>query len=68
MGNWKIEIFKFLNSMVIKKISHSRSNLFSNTPKKQSKRIKIKTTIIAFLSPKYSSEYIRELICTCTEY
>ena len=25
--------------MVIKKISHSRNNLFPNTPKKQSKRI-----------------------------
>ena len=26
--------------MVIKKISHSRSNLFSSTPKKQSKKMK----------------------------
>ena len=37
MGNWKI--WKCSNPMVIKKISHSRSNLLSNTPKNQSKRI-----------------------------
>ena len=36
MGNWKVEIFKFNG---YKKNSHSRSNLFSNTPKKQSKII-----------------------------
>ena len=36
MANWKIKIFKFNG---YKKTSHSRSNIFSNTPKKQSKRI-----------------------------
>ena len=36
--NGKIKIYKFTNPMV-KTISHSRSNLFSSTPKKQSKRI-----------------------------
>ena len=37
--NGKLKIFKFSNPMIIKKISYSRSNLFSRTPKKQSKRI-----------------------------
>ena len=40
MGNWKIEIFKIFKSNGYKKISHSRSNLFSSTPKKQSKKLK----------------------------
>ena len=39
MGNWKIEILKIFKFNGYKKISHSRSNLFSNTLKKQSKII-----------------------------
>ena len=39
VGNWKIEILKIFKFNGNKKISHSRSNLFSSTPKKQSKRI-----------------------------
>ena len=51
-GKQKKENFeKFQNSMVIK-ISHSRSNLFSNTPKKQSKRI-IETEPTRWLQSKY---------------
>ena len=37
MGNWKIEILKNFKFNSYKKISHSLSNPFSNTPKKQSK-------------------------------
>ena len=40
MGNWKFEILKIFKSNGYKKISHSRSNLFSSTPKKQSKNLK----------------------------
>ena len=59
MGNWKIEIlknFKFNGY----KISHSRSNLFSNTPKKQSKR-KIEAEPTRWLQSKdpWKSEWIR---------
>ena len=55
MGNWKFE-----NSMVIKKISHSSSNLFSSTPKKHSKRI-IETEPTRWLESKdpWKSEWIR---------
>ena len=55
MGNWKFE-----NSMVIKKNYHSSSNLFSSTPKKQSKRI-IETEPTRWLQSKdpWKSEWIR---------
>ena len=36
MANWKIKIKKIFKSNSYKTISHSRSNLFSSTPKKQS--------------------------------
>ena len=34
-----MKIFKFFKTQWLSKISHSRRNLFSSTPKKQSKRI-----------------------------
>ena len=38
LKNWNFQHFQ--NQMVIIKKFHSRSNLFSNTPKKQSKNLK----------------------------
>ena len=35
-----MKFWKFSNPMVIKKISHSRNNLFSNASMKQSKKMK----------------------------
>ena len=60
MANWKIKIKKIFKSNGYKTISHSRSNIFLNTPKKQSKRI-IETKIIGWLQSKdpWKSEWIR---------
>ena len=57
LKNWNFENFQ--NQMVIKN-SHSRSNLFSNPPKKQSKRI-IETEPTKWLQRKdpWKSEWIR---------
>ena len=59
-GNWKIEILKIFKFNDYKKIYHSRSNLLSSTPKKQSKRI-IKAEPTRWLQSKYpwKSEWIR---------
>ena len=40
MGNWKFEILKISNSMVIKKFLTLVVIFFSSTPKKQSKKLK----------------------------
>ena len=40
MGNWKMEILKNFKFNSYKKISHSRMNLFSSKPNKQSKKSK----------------------------
>ena len=58
MGNWKIEILKILNSVVIK-ISHSHSNLFSSTPKKQSKKFETEPTRWLQSKDPWKSRWIR---------
>ena len=56
----KRKFWKISNSIVIKKTSHSRFNLWLNTPKKQSKRI-IEAELIRLLQIKdiWKSEWIR---------
>ena len=60
MANWKIKIMKIFKSNGYKTISHSRSNLFSSTPKKHSKRI-IETEPTIWLQSKdsWKLEWIR---------
>ena len=59
-GKLKKEILRNFKTQWFKKISHSRSNLFSITPKKQSKRI-IETEPTRWLQSKdpRKSEWIR---------
>ena len=60
MGNWKIKILKIFKFNGYKKNYHSCSNLFSNTPKQQSKRI-IETEPTRWLQSKdpWKAEWIR---------
>ena len=59
MGNWKIEILKIFKSNGSKKISHSRSNLISSTPKKQSKKFETEPSKWLQSKDPWKSEWIR---------
>ena len=60
METENLKFWKIFKSNGYKKFSHSRSNLFSSTPKKQSKRI-IETEPTKWLQSKdpWKSEWIR---------
>ena len=60
MANWKIEILKFFKFNGNKKISHSQGNLFSNTLKKQSKKIETEPTKWLKSKDSWKSEWIRQ--------